>query len=208
MAKHVVRRGECMQQLATRHGISAEELQQSNADLSQRRADPYVLCPGDIVEVADRERARHALSAGATNAFRANVPTHRLRVTVQSPEGPRRNAAFRFVVAGRPPREGTTDADGIAEIDVPSLARSGVLVFEGEHPVEVELRFGDLDPCDEVSGAQQRLRNIGHDCGRVDGRIGPRTRFALRAFQAEEGIEETGELCERTAAALRRRHGS
>ena len=49
---------------------------------------------------------------------------------------------------------------------------------------------------------QQALRDRGHDPGRIDGVMGPRTREALRAFQEANNLPPTGRLDADTAAAL------
>ncbi|MDR0901189.1 MAG: L,D-transpeptidase [Opitutaceae bacterium] len=50
--------------------------------------------------------------------------------------------------------------------------------------------------------AQLALTRRGFSCGSIDGKNGPQTRAALRAFQANEGLRATGALDEATAGAL------
>ena len=207
MARHLVRPGECIHAIAARHGISAEALLAQNGELRDRR-DPYVLLPGDVVEVPDRTPTRHAVGVGGSHAFRAEVPTHRLRLTVRTAGGPRADASYRFAIDGREPVTGSTDGEGVAELVVPSTARGGVLTFADDPPLVFELRFGDLNPVDDATGLQQRLQNLGHDCGEVDGRVGPRTIAALRDFQRAAGLEPSGELDDFTRDELCDRHGS
>ncbi len=72
----------------------------------------------------------------------------------------------------------------------------------GERPQEVfAFRLGHLDPSDEVTGAQGRLRNLGFDL-EVDGELGPRTRDALATFQDAHGLDPTGELDDATQSKL------
>lgn len=52
--------------------------------------------------------------------------------------------------------------------------------------------------------AQDRLNGLGYDVGAPDGAIGPRTARALRAFQKDNGIPETGRLDTATQGALSR----
>jgi peptidoglycan hydrolase-like protein with peptidoglycan-binding domain len=75
--------------------------------------------------------------------------------------------------------------------------------------LKLAMRFdlAHLDPHVEVTGAQQRLRNLRHYAGKVDGDLGPRTEAALRAFQRDNGLEETGKLDDATCDALRSKHG-
>ena len=50
---------------------------------------------------------------------------------------------------------------------------------------------------------QKGLLALGYDVGAVDGLIGPRTRAAIRAFQADHGLSPTGKVSEELALALR-----
>jgi curli biogenesis system outer membrane secretion channel CsgG len=59
---------------------------------------------------------------------------------------------------------------------------------------------GVMSPID----AQVRLNQLGFPVGTPDGRFGPRTREALRGFQAQRGIRVTGELDSATQAELRK----
>jgi hypothetical protein len=53
-----------------------------------------------------------------------------------------------------------------------------------------------------LTAAQRRLAALGFDPGPADGAMGPRTRRALSAFQAAEGLPSTGTLDTPTFAAL------
>ena len=50
-----------------------------------------------------------------------------------------------------------------------------------------------LAPKELLRDIQAALRNNGFDPGPTDGRMGPRTRDAIRAFQRSFGLAETGE---------------
>jgi rare lipoprotein A len=51
---------------------------------------------------------------------------------------------------------------------------------------------------DQIKQAQEALKVEGFHPGPVDGVVGPRTRQALRAYQAREGLPQTGGLDEAT----------
>lgn len=44
----------------------------------------------------------------------------------------------------------------------------------------------------DAEGIQRRLTELGYDAGAADGLFGPKTRAALRAFQADQGLPATG----------------
>ncbi|MBF2734556.1 MAG: peptidoglycan-binding protein [Betaproteobacteria bacterium AqS2] len=45
-----------------------------------------------------------------------------------------------------------------------------------------------------VRDAQMLLKDLGYDAGGVDGRLGTKTRAAIRAFQEDEGVAQSGEV--------------
>jgi opacity protein-like surface antigen len=53
-----------------------------------------------------------------------------------------------------------------------------------------------------VKAAQQALKDKGHDPGPIDGKMGPKTPAALKAFQKGEGLPETGRLDSATRGKL------
>jgi peptidoglycan hydrolase-like protein with peptidoglycan-binding domain len=55
---------------------------------------------------------------------------------------------------------------------------------------------------DEIRQAQQALNGKGFKVGRVDGKMGPETRNALRDFQSQQKLQSTGQLDNATMAAL------
>jgi type II secretory pathway predicted ATPase ExeA len=55
-----------------------------------------------------------------------------------------------------------------------------------------------------VALAQSRLNALGYRAGSVDGVVGPRTRAAIRRFQAKAGLPVDGKISEPLIAALRR----
>ena len=55
---------------------------------------------------------------------------------------------------------------------------------------------------DTVRNAQVALNDQGYDVGAVDGQLGPITRNAVRRFQADRGLSQSGTLDGATLAAL------
>lgn len=73
-----------------------------------------------------------------------------------------------------------------------------------------ELRDASADPApadsllsrDERAAAQRALNARGYDAGPPDGVLGPRSRVAIRSFQADNTLTPTGELTPRTLELL------
>lgn len=62
------------------------------------------------------------------------------------------------------------------------------------------LSFGSKG--EEVKTLQTTLNTLGYDCGKIDGIFGEQTRLALRQFQYEFSLDETGVLDDNTADAI------
>jgi len=94
------------------------------------------------------------------------------------------------------------------EHPMPPNARSGRLLV-GESREEVhELNLGYLDPIDEISGVQARLKNLNFYAGEVNGEMDDETQMAIREFQRKHELEMTGEIDDETRSRLGEVHGS
>ena len=107
---------------------------------------------------------------------------------------------------------GTIDGDGRVTIPVRPTTRVVVLTIherwdDFEHDHVMHLRVGGLDPVTSASGVQARLSHLCFQPGPVDGQVGPRTRDAIRRFQAQQGIDVTGEIDDATRDRLVDAHG-
>jgi peptidoglycan hydrolase-like protein with peptidoglycan-binding domain len=49
---------------------------------------------------------------------------------------------------------------------------------------------------------QRVLSELGYDVGQLDGKMGPKTKDAVRKFQKDEGLAVNGQLDRKTLAAL------
>jgi Putative peptidoglycan binding domain len=70
-------------------------------------------------------------------------------------------------------------------------------------PKPREESTGAIDPVNrDLMRVQRRLKELGHDPGPIDGRLGVQTKAALKAFQTDYGLAATGEIDAETRAAL------
>jgi hypothetical protein len=61
---------------------------------------------------------------------------------------------------------------------------------------------------EQIRQAQTILKQKGFDVGDIDGKLGPRTRKALMAYQQQQGLQATGQIDQQTITALGIVHGS
>jgi peptidoglycan hydrolase-like protein with peptidoglycan-binding domain len=62
-------------------------------------------------------------------------------------------------------------------------------------------KFGYID-LDELEGVQKALSKLGFDPGKIDGKDGPNTQKAVRAFQAHASVKIDGAVGPVTRKAL------
>ena len=148
------------------------------------------------------------MTPGTNNRFRARPVTVPVELALRGGDGqPVANHAYRVTGLGSP-RDGTTDAEGVARLEVPVHVREVEITLDGSGR-SFRLLIGDMDPVDEPSGVWKRLRHLGllaRDEMAPEG--DEALAEAVAAFQREAGLEPTGEVDQATRDALVRAHGS
>jgi peptidoglycan hydrolase-like protein with peptidoglycan-binding domain len=81
-----------------------------------------------------------------------------------------------------------------------------LVVRVGEREVKQRLHVGALDPIDEISGLQARLRNLGYYEGEVDGRHDGLLAAALDEFRLDAGLSPGAASDSTLFDALEREH--
>ena len=95
---------------------------------------------------------------------------------------------------------------GVSSVGMRGWTHYGIpvgLYKEGEIPVETvkpTLRKGDRG--DDVKALQERLNQLGYDCGDADGVFGTRTKNAVVRFQTDHLLDPDGVVGRKTWAAL------
>lgn len=205
---YVVRSGDHIEEIAHRFGATPEEIRAdpSNADLADKRGDMSMLCAGDVLYVPKRERKFLPLTVGATNKLVAKIPKVDIHLDLVDGQDPIMNAPYTIDGAGEQ-IQGTTDAVGHVSFSVPVTARTVHLVLT-DTGRSFDVSVGGLDPLEETSGVQMRLAHLGLYNGPLDGRLSDHTRAGVMAFQAQQKLAPTGELDDKTLAALKDAHGA
>ena len=208
MAKYTVKQGDCISSIAQKKGLFWKQLwnHPENASLKSLRKDPNVLRPGDQVFVPDKQGKQVSGATDQEHRFRVKGVPAKLRVQVLDEDQPRANEPYTLEIDGNL-YSGTTDGEGRIEHSIPPDAKQGRLLV-GDTQDEYPLSLGHMDPVEEVAGVQARLNNLGFNCGEVNGRLGPETEAALKAFQKKHNLSETGEIDQATRDKLKEVHGS
>lgn len=215
---HTVLQGETLQSIALDRGLSdwrdildAPENADFKAKCDRGERDPFILYPGETLFVPNRLLRHDPAAVDSAHTYRVKPPpTTKLRVVLESPDGtPIADQEWTLTVDGKT-FTGTTGADGVMQAEVPVKAkRASVKVRE----LTWDLQVGGLNPLDPdvadggISGAQQRLANLGYAISAIDGQLNEETGAALKSFQAAAEIQESGTLDDATRAAFVKLYG-
>lgn len=199
---YIVQQGDCLVSISFREGFFWETLwnHPENADLKKQRKAHNMLMPGDHVFIPDLRQKAEAGEVKNRHRFQRKGVPARFTLTLCELGKPRANENYVLEVDGIR-REGKTDSNGKLSEPIPPGAKTGQL-FLGESREEILVNFGQVDPIEEVSGVQERLRNLGYFVGQVTGELCPETLSAIAEFQHALGISGQGELTDETLQAL------
>ena len=184
-----------------------------NAAFRQNNPDPNVIHTGDAVWIPEiAPGPGFVLETGKSHRLVVKAPKIHLHLVLYDEEGaPYSDIPYEIWINDRKygsENRRTTNAGEVkAEVPVaPELAV--VLWVDGEDakPEVYTVRTGDLDPIDTLEGVQDRLNNLGYDCGDEHGAMGPYTEAALKAFQIDVKLTPTGALDAKTRQQLQYAH--
>jgi N-acetylmuramoyl-L-alanine amidase len=212
--QHTVAKGECLSTIAALYGFRDYHViyeHPCNALFRERRPNPNIIYPGDVIVIPDKATKTVAAATGELHRFVLTNPGVLLRVAIHDEsDQPLAQKPYDLEIEGTHQR-GRTDDQGLIEAHLPRRAEAGRLSIwlhgAAPEPTAVfPLKIGSLDPISEATGVQARLNNLCFTCGPVDGVIGPKTRSAIAQFQCWCGLEATGELDADTRSRLEKMH--
>jgi N-acetylmuramoyl-L-alanine amidase len=222
MTVHVVKHGEYLASIAKRYGYRDYRWiydDPANAEFRRRRPDPGVILPGDEIVIPDLAARSVDAATEKNHRYRAKAPTVQARIAVTIP-GRQDMGQLRYrLEIGSETFEGKTDDDGILTVLL-TEHESGAIgsLTLPDLNVTWSIQVGCLDPLDVdesagtvcVKGVQSRLNNLGCNCGDADGKLGPKTRAAIKTFQMRYMGKQnpSGELDAETRQTLKSTHGS
>lgn len=210
MKKHPVNQGECLSSIAEENGFFWETIwnHPENRTLKDKRKDPNILYPGDIVSIPDKQLKEVSEPTNNVHKFKLKNSPAKLKIRILQNAEPRQGEPFVLMIDGEEKKRGTISADGNVEIPIIPKAKEGKLIIgEGENSEEYILHLGFLDPIETVSGVKARLNNIGFDCGKVNNELDEKTIEAITDFQNYiNHPNPNGEMDEQTREALKKLH--
>lgn len=210
MIEHEIQPGDCVTSLAHQYGLLWETIwdHPANSALRQRRANPNVLQPGDILSVPEPEVKELSKPTEQRHKFVLKTNRAKLRLKlVDYKHRPLANVAYRLTIDGES-QTGASDGDGMVEHPIPPGARAGEIRYtvDGKEVVK-RLALGHVDPIETLKGVRERLANLGHACQANEGPLDDGTRAAIREFQKKHRLTATGEPDDATRTKLKDVHG-
>ena len=207
--QHTIEQGECLFGIASRLGMDWRAIweHENNRALRDERSDPNVLNPGDELFVPELDGKQVGCESGQRHRFRRVGLPYRVRLRILRDGEPRVGVHWVLTIDGSR-QEGDTDEDGFLEATTQRPVDNAELqLVEGDDEEHYQIGLAHLDPVQEVSGAQQRLRNLGYACD-ASGELDETTEAAIAAFRSARGLDEAGGLDDEVRDALREAHGS
>lgn len=192
--EHVVVRGDCLSSIAARHGCLWTTLWNlaENAPLREKRRNPNIIYPGDIVFVPCENRRTEEAETERRHRFVKRGTEVELHLRLLLRFEPRIDVPCFFTVDGVTQSK-PTDGQGEVVFLVAPTDLTGTLRVGGPESHEAyQVLIGHLDPIETIEGIQERLNNLGFDSGKVDGISGPITQGALKRFQSRYGLPVDG----------------
>lgn len=210
MKRHQVKQGDCISSIAEENGFFWETVwnHPDNKELKEKRKDPNILMPGDIVTIPEKRPKEVSEPTNQVHKFRLKNSPAKLTLRILKDGEPRAGETFVLTIDGEEKERGTIASDGNIRISIPPTAQKGELTIgEGKDQEIYELNLGHLDPIDTITGVKARLNNIGFDCGKVNNKIDEQTLKAIKAFQGYiNHPNPNGEVDQQTREVLEKLH--
>ncbi|HEY8559093.1 MAG TPA: peptidoglycan-binding domain-containing protein [Pyrinomonadaceae bacterium] len=206
---YVVKQGECISSIAFEHGFFPDTLwdHPDNARLKEKRKDPNILMPGDVVFIPDKRVKEVSEATDSVYKYKLKgVPAKMILRLLYSDE-PLKNEPYTLDVDGKI-TEGKTDNEGKVRISILPNAKKGKLtVGKDDRKIEYVLDLGWLDPIETIVGAKKRLHNLGYDVGKIDEKENEELERAIRLFESDHELEQTGRMSAATRRKLQEIYG-
>ena len=218
--QHIVKQGEHASSIAAQYGFRDFNSiwgDAQNKALRDKRKNPHVLFPGDVVFIPDRLRKDLDRPTAKTHSFTLKARPLHLRIILERQRGePFANTPCKLA-AGDEGKTQNSKADGSVERDIGKSETDGALEIESQISLNKEtipldivvpVHIGHLDPVDTPSGQLSRLANLGYYRGVEDPVDNDELHSAIEEFQCDNPpLKVTGILDAATQAKLEAVHG-
>ena len=159
-----------------------------NEELKKNRKHPGILMAGDKVYLPPPKK--YKTHKRYTIKLKQSV-----KVAIRIVEKGKLYANKKYKLeAGGVTVEDVTDSFGVLVAKVPINAKDGKITLFEEDNKEIQIKIGSLNPFVDLSGIQQRLKNLGYYSGEVTGELDEDTENAIVDFQMANGLAITLEL--------------
>jgi hypothetical protein len=207
--QYIARQGDCISSIASKNGYLWETLWEhpDNAELKKRRKDPNILLPDDIVVIPERRIKEYSRGTEEIHEFVLHTRLTKTTLRLLQDGEPRESVSYNFR-CGNFFAEGKSDSDGYLTFQVPASVTNGALTVIDKHNATetFNINIGHLDPIEEITGVQKRLKNLGFKC-KETGKSDDATNSAVSAFREKHKLEGEG-IDDKLRDKLKTIHGS
>ena len=203
-----VKQGDCISSIAFEHGFFGDTIwnHPNNKDLKTKRQDPNILMPDDIVHVPDKRLKEVSESTNQVHKFKCKNTPEKFKIQLLIEGEPRADEEYELEIEDLK-FSGKTDGQGRIQQSIPPNAKKGKLLLSKGTEV-YQLQLGNLNPSDEITGAQGRLWNLGLYFGPIDGKMSDEFEEAIQEYQFTKNIEPDGKLTPATRDFLKADYGA
>jgi hypothetical protein len=186
-----------------------------NAALKEKRKDPNVLFGQDEIFIPEKVKKTVDKGSEAEHVFKRKGEPSKFKMALLALDKPRANEDYVLKI-GSKLIKGKTDGDGKLEHFIPGDAKNAQLILREGKEI-MNLTLGGLDPLDLATGVIQRLNNLGYKTGGAGVKKGvlakdafsdpkklsKRLVNAIKTFQADNNLEQTGSIDEKFLSILK-----
>ena len=206
---HTVKQGEYLSKIAQKYGVKDYRLiwnHPENAQLKQKRKNPNVLYPGDVLIIPDQRSKEEAVLTGKLHRFRLISTQLKIRLKLNDISAQAlANKTCELEIGGNTTQL-ISDEEGILEQVIAATDENAGLFIE-EQDRHILIKIGHLDPVEERSGQIARLNNIGYGDGHMTGQAENQFLMAVEEFQCEHELKVDGICGSNTQSKLVEVHG-
>lgn len=203
---HKVKPNEYLGSIAKQYGFShwkAIYQHPANEHLRKLRPNPNILMEGDEIAIPQKNTKQAVVRSRREQKFELlGAATNRLKLSIYNEKGdPMTNRSFQ-IEFGETIITGTTDNSGRINTTIPPDApEKAILTIQNNEEEEKSqnqqvywIDIGGVNPMEEITGIQTRLKILGYYHGKIDGEPGEKTEEAILQFQRDqEGLKIDGD---------------